>query len=368
MTIKKVQTKSGTVWKVRVDMGRTLSGARDQKQVTCATKREAERVQSELVAMRDATRGRSGRITLEAYVEQWYRPLMQSLAATSRDTYDRELRLRIIPSLGGVDVRDITRARIQRMVDSCKTEGVARKALGVLKTVLNEARADGIIVTNPACLRYKMPPKGRKRDNGLVIGTFAEMRPVFDAVARYDDDGTVAKLCATGLLMGLRPEERYGLDWGDFDWQEGCVHIRRAYLQASGAPVLKEPKTENGRRAVPVPDDAARILRGLQRHGNVIETGPFLRGADGHRLSPSTGRKRWERFLRRCDAQGVDVPHVTLENMRHSFATSFLAAGGNVENLSRILGHADINTTFRRYVRPSAGNLRADMERVRIAL
>lgn len=69
-----------------------------------------------------------------------------------------------------------------------------------------------------------------------------------------------------------------------------------------------------------------------------------------------------------CKTEGVDVPHVTLENMRHSFATSFLAAGGNVGNLSRILGHADINTTFRRCVRPSAGNLRADMERVRLAL
>lgn len=50
--------------------------------------------------------------------------------------------------------------------------------------------------------------------------------------------------------------------------------------------------------------------------------------------------------------------------MRHSFATSYLAAGGNVENLSRILGHSDINTTFSRYVRPQSDALAEEMARV----
>lgn len=30
----------------------------------------------------------------------------------------------------------------------------------------------------------------------------------------------------------------------------------------------------------------------------------------------------------------------------------------NVEDLSRILGHSDINTTFRRYVKPDLKNMR----------
>lgn len=44
--------------------------------------------------------------------------------------------------------------------------------------------------------------------------------------------------------------------------------------------------------------------------------------------------------------------------MRHSFATSYLHAGGKVEDLSRMLGHSDINTTYRRYVRPDAEDLK----------
>ena len=62
---------------------------------------------------------------------------MGELAASSRDTYERELRLRILPALGGIDVRDVNRAMIKRMVDGCKTHAPAKKALGVLKTILN---------------------------------------------------------------------------------------------------------------------------------------------------------------------------------------------------------------------------------------
>ncbi len=36
-------------------------------------------------------------------------------------------------------------------------------------------------------------------------------------------------------------------------------------------------------------------------------------------------------------------------------ARSYLHAGGRVEDLSRILGHSNISTTYRRYVRPSVG-------------
>ena len=50
--------------------------------------------------------------------------------------------------------------------------------------------------------------------------------------------------------------------------------------------------------------------------------------------------------------------------MRHSFATSYLHAGGNIEDLSRILGHSDINTTYRRYVRPSVDDLAISMSSV----
>lgn len=140
--------------------------------------------------------------------------------------------------------------------------------------------------------------------------------------------------------------------------------IRQAYVVASpseGGRQLKVTKTKLSERDVPMPRSLVPRMDRLNPPGS---TGPFIVGADGKRISPSTAQKRWKAFLRWCDGKGLDVPHVTIENMRHSFATSFLHAGGNIEDLSRILGHSDINTTYRRYMRPSVDDLRRGMDAV----
>ena len=77
-------------------------------------------------------------------------------------------------------------------------------------------------------------------------------------------------------------------------------------------------------------------------------------------MTPSTAQKQWLRFL---DAHS-ECPRLTIENMRHSFATAYLAQGGHIETLSRILGHSNISTTINRYYKPDIGVLRADMLRV----
>lgn len=54
--MKITKTKTGT-YQVCVDMGRTLDGKRDQKQVTHKTMRNARREQTRLEARRGATQG-----------------------------------------------------------------------------------------------------------------------------------------------------------------------------------------------------------------------------------------------------------------------------------------------------------------------
>ncbi len=344
-----------TVFDVREYVGFTREGRPDRTCVTCRTRAEAKVEQAKLVALRDGLRNRSGRCTFGQYVDGTFWPACAGLEASSRATYEREIRLRLRPAFGPIDIRDIDRPRIQRMVDGCATESVARKALSLLKTILNEAKGDGLILANPAEARYKMPPPGRPRDNGLVITTFGAMAPLLAAVEDYGED-SVMKVAFTGLLMGLRPEERYGLDDDDVDADRGVLYVRRAYTPSSaaeGGNNLKGTKTDKGTRSLPMTAPFSARLHLLGRNPG----GPFVTGASGGRISPSTAQHRWARFLRWCADTGRDVPPVTLENMRHSFATSYLHAGGLVADLSPFLGHEDINTTYRRYVRSGADDL-----------
>ena len=368
MSITKRKRKDGTtVYEVREYVGFTLDGKRDRKSVTCRTKRQAELEQAKLVAMRDAKRNRSGRMTFGDYVERhWWPVKSRTLAHSTLDGYDRDLRLRLLPAFRDVDIREIDRTRIQRMVDTCPTYKVARNALDTLRTVLNSALGDRLIDANPTRAQYAMPPKSPPADCGAVITRFEDMAPVLDALRAYSDanpkDGPSCEMVAlTGLLMGMRPGERMGLSWSDFSEDFTFVHVSHSYTEASaknGGHEYKGTKTAVSTRTLPVPAYAGQRLAQL----GAGKSGPMVPAPDGGWMCANTIRSRWARFLAWCASEGRGVPRLTLESMRHSFATSYLHAGGQVEDLSRILGHSDINTTYRRYVRPSVDDLARGMD------
>jgi len=355
MSVREVVNKDGTVsYQARRFMGYKADGKPDQRSRTYKTKRAAELADAKMLAERDAMRGRSGKMTLSQYIDNRYWPVASKrLAATSLDTYEKEVRLRIRPILGGKDIRDITRKDVQSMVDAIPTESVARKSVGVLKTILNEAKADGIVSSNPAEATFALPPKGGKRDNGVVLSSFAQILSLLDDIA--DEPQSVQRIAYTGLLQGLRPEERYALNWSDVDVENGLIRVSGAYVTASskhGGRQLKGTKTERSNRVVPMHPSFREWAAEIPCGG-----GPFILGADGKRISPSTAQKQW----RRCLRTHPGIPKVTIENMRHSFATSYLNDGGSIEVLSRLLGHANISTTINRYYRPDVDVLRNDL-------
>ena len=77
-------------------------------------------------------------------------------------------------------------------------------------------------------------------------------------------------------------------------------------------------------------------------------TGAYIRNKRGERLSQYTAHNQWVRYL---DAH-PDLPRITIH------------AGMNVADLSRILGHADINTTFKKYVKPQLEDMQKSMKSI----
>lgn len=357
MTIRARKLKDGsTVYDTELYYG-TVDGKPDREYKTFRTLKDAQKAERDSARFRDAAKHRTGRMTVSEYIDRYYWPIAsRRLEATSLDTYRREIDKRIIPNLGTMMLDALDRRAIQRMVDSCGTESVGRKSLATLKTILNEARGDGLIQSNPACARYALPKRGRKRDNGVVLADFDKIM-WFIGKVQNDALEPVTRLVMAGLTLGLRPEERYALDYEDIDSANCTVSIRGAYVAASsehGGCQMKGTKTEYSERVIPM----TRLFHEWVCGAHDVGSGIWIPNRDGGRMSPSTGRHMWDRYLR----DHPDLPRVTLENMRHSFATACLNAGMNVENVSRILGHSDINTTFKRYVKPDLANMARDMD------
>lgn len=357
MSIQKRKLKSGKcVFDVTHDV--TSNGKRTRTKKTFQTLEDAKREEARNQRTKASIRNKLGSLTLGEYIDLCYWPIASKrLEATTRETYSREIDKRIKPVLGQKRLDRLDRFAIQEMIDYSQTKSVARKSLGLLKTILNEAVGDGFIESNPATAKFAMPKDGKKRDNGLILANFADIGQFIEQVQK-DGSEAVTRLVMSGLMLGLRPEERYALNHEDFDFAEQTVHVHSAYVTASsrfGGNQLKAPKTELSERVIPMPQAFVDWF-----YWDASGEGAWIVNASGDRLSPSTGRKMWMRYLK----AHPELPQVTLENMRHSFATACLHAGMNVEDLSRMLGHSDINTTYRRYVKPDLANIREGLAKI----
>jgi site-specific recombinase XerD len=178
--------------------------------------------------------------------------------------------------------------------------------------------------------------------------TSPEMRALLSAVDSRSTD--VARDRALVLLLldtGVRLSELVALSAGDVDLVEG-----RCRVMGKGA---KE-------RVVPLGGRTRRAIRtSLLTRRSVPAEDPLFVGRRGDRLSARAVQQLIGRLARAAGLAQRCSPHV----LRHSFARAFLANGGDVFSLQRILGHSPSSLQVtRRYVRLLDDDLRAVHRRV----
>lgn len=126
------------------------------------------------------------------------------------------------------------------------------------------------------------------------------------------------------LDCGLRRQEVINLDIRDV--QVTSLVIRNSKYNKS--------------RIVPLPEELHDYIRTYINLEN-RKTGPVLLTNSGERITADAIRKLF------CNISKDTEIHVHPHQLRHTFATSYIAGGGNLEFLRIILGHASYNITQR---------------------
>ncbi|MEG2459322.1 MAG: tyrosine-type recombinase/integrase [Raoultibacter sp.] len=353
------QLKNGK-WIATVDMGNKWDGARDRKSAVRGTKKEAEKAERQLLIKKDRNRGVSNRISFAEFVHEVYWPAKSMLRANTKRCYERDIKLRLMPAFGAMDLGDINRLHIQRMISNCATKKVATNARETLSSILGLAADLDMLPRNPAASSYNYPPQPSSAPDkdGVWLTSFAEHRRLLEHAHKSAPE-SVEKMLVLGLCFGLRKGEIFGLDWSTVDFIHKEIRIVQTYTIAQGGASLNPPKTENSKRTIPMTDYAYKSLKSWYRTGNVIQTGPVVKGQSGGRYNPHTADNAMRRFT-----GSNDVPRVTLMSLRHSFATASMRAGIEVSSVAKWLGHRDVSTTYNRYVRPMLANLHDDAGKI----
>lgn len=221
-----------------------------------------------------------------------------------------------------------------------------RGCLTFLATVYSWAVKNGIVAVNPV--------KGVERPTPTSSIDFydrAEVDALLQAAAARAAGGeSSGKLLAACIHLavhtGLRKGELLGLRWQDVDLATQRLTVARSY-----AATPKSGKTRHLR----LPSACVPVLQKWRTSCPVSADGRVF---PVHRQSLDA----WTPEL--LAAAGCHVPAHPWHAMRHTFASHFIMAGGNILTLQKILGHSDVKMTLI-YAHLAPDFLGQEMERVR---
>lgn len=206
----------------------------------------------------------------------------------------------------------------------------ANNALRTLRRILGYAAELNII---------KAAPKIGLRDENERITLIA---PWLETLLLEHASPVLHDVLIVMLDCGMRPEEVGRMEWDHIHWSEETVYV----------PI---GKTLQARRQVPLTDRMRHALAGARarnekhKRGNSPYVFPSPRNAEGHmQWFSQVWARTIERVTEVCRKQRKKLPAgLVLYSARHTFATNYLRAGGDIGQLSRIMGHSDIRTTMR---------------------
>ena len=149
------------------------------------------------------------------------------------------------------------------------------------------------------------------------------------------------------IATGLRRSELLGLRWADYDQAAGTLAVTGKVVRVSGNGLVRvdETKSAAGRRIVPLPQFAVKMLGKRRELPYVGEQTVIFPSTAGTLRDPNNFGKEWRKARKE-----LGVPEVTTHSFRKTLATLI-----DEERLSaRIgadhLGHSKVSMTQDRYM------------------
>lgn len=239
--------------------------------------------------------------------------------------YRRSLAKFIVPKLGKMLVTEITRADVTKFHHDLRhIPYEANRCLEIISKMFNLAelwglRPDG---SNPRRLIQKYPEVKRERYLSLD-----EIKHLGDVLREVEQEGREmpSAILAIRLLIytGCRLSEIMTLQWDYVDLE---------------ARTLNLPDSKSGAKKVFLGRPACELLENAPRlAGNPWVITGTLPGARLNDLQPF-----WQRVRARAG-----IPEVRIHDLRHTFASTAIAAGHSLPIIGKLLGHTQVQTTAR---------------------
>lgn len=353
-------------WVAQVLLGHENGRA---KYKTCYARSQREAVEKLNAVMAEVQIGRTvptARLTVGAFVENWLEETIRpNRAPKTYRSYRQLYDLHLKDPLGRLDLKRLTPAHVQRLVNEKAKAGYAPNTVdrvrATLRSALSQAWKEGLVGENVA-KRVSVPRKVKKDPVFLVP---EDARRLVEA----SKGDRIGGLIRVALLTGMRIGEITGLRWEDADLEAKVLRVRMQLQRVDSRLVLRDLKSSSSRRALPLLDEAVEAIRAEsafqlflrsqlgERFSN--DLGLVFLNADGRPMDQKWVHSRLKRLL-----SEAGLPSLSFHALRHTAASLMVAAGVPIALVKDQLGHSSIALTSGTYSHMVPAAQREGVERL----
>ncbi|GAA2587113.1 site-specific integrase [Streptomyces tubercidicus] len=276
----------------------------------------------------------AGKVSVRRYAADWL--ALKPMAAGTEESYERIMRLHVLPQLGKKTISQVTAADVEELYALWRRQGAMPNTIDsrriALSGILSHAVRHKRIRENPAKQAEK-PANPIMQVDERALPSFDEISALAKEIGPRLEPAVWLMACCglrIGESLGVFPEDIF----------DGTLRCRRQVVRiknSSGKYValyapLKHRK-EGEWRDIPAPSTLEPLAERLP-----------IRNQAGGMIYPDLFRKSWDRALKRLGLPGYN-PH----DLRHKWATVTLSNGVPIHEVSRWMGHSSIKITVDRY-------------------
>lgn len=263
------------------------------------------------------------------------------------------------------DIKDLTILKIQLFLDEICTSHKKTTSINIfnfIKSLLFFAIKFEFIEENQIKIKsLELIPKRKTiedlkldKEKEDIIYTLSDLDKIFSQIKKVKFEEKF--IFYFGLKTGMRIGEILALTWNDVNFSENTIDITKNILK--NVKQIDTPKTTSSVRTIYISDDIKEQLKKIKQIQNKNR---FLHGEKY--IKEFRNNKELD-YIFRLES-GAKITYNILLNtlkkikridknfhfhrLRHSFCSQYLKQGVDVLHVSKILGHASVNTTMKIY-------------------
>lgn len=253
---------------------------------------------------------------------------------------------------GTYKIRSIERGHFDQLILDLKSRSLMNKTinkiLAVFKQILFYAEVEGYVSKSPFRHAANLKVSSSRTD-------FLSHQEILQLL-RGTVDTDIHHLLVVALNTGMRLGELTGLCWDRINFERNVIEVSRTLTRNE----LKDTTKTNLIRYIPMNPEvkvAIQYLLRNQRSAKFVFT-----DQDGRPFNPDHFSQRlFQKALINCG-----VRKVIFHTLRHTYASQYMMAGGNLYDLQKILGHTKMEMTMR-YAHLSPQHLESVVNTVRFS-